>query len=74
MKIRAWRNKEKDSPLWKHAQLHHGEGDFEIDIKVLSQCFGKPSRTRITEAVMIEDLPQRRVELHQTVEGGEEVG
>ena len=56
--IRAWRNKEEDSPLWKHAQLHHGDGDFEMDIKVLSQCFGKPSRARITEAVMIEDLPE----------------
>ena len=52
-----WKEKDEESPLWKHAQLHHGGGDFEIDIDILSRCFGKPSRRRITEAVPIDQLP-----------------
>ena len=46
------------SPLWRHSQLYHGGGDFEVDFKVVSDCFGKPSKRMITESVMIEQLSE----------------
>ena len=35
---------------------HNGE-DYDIDIQVISRCYGKPSKRLITEAIMIEELP-----------------
>ena len=29
-----------------------------MDITILSECFGKPTRRMITEAVMIDDVPE----------------
>lgn len=52
-----WRRQEDRSPLWKHSLLYHDGQDFDIDIKVLSQCYGKPSKRMITEAVVIDELP-----------------
>ena len=54
--VADWRKKDDESPLWKHARLYHDGKEFEIDIKVIGRCFGKPTRRRITEAVMIEEL------------------
>ena len=55
--IEAWGNKDDKSPLWKHAMLYHNGGDFDIDIQVISKCYGKPSKRLITEAIMIDNLP-----------------
>ena len=54
--IRDWRNQKDFSPLWKHSLLYHNGEDFEVDIRVKSKDFGKPSRRLITEAVLIENL------------------
>ena len=48
-----------ESPLWRHSELYHGGGDFEVEVEVLKSCFGKPSRRMITESVMIEQLGDR---------------
>ena len=46
------------SPLWRHSQLYHGGGDYEVNFEVIGDCFGKPSKRMITEAVMIEQLDE----------------
>ena len=57
--MREWRDMKSESPLWRHSELYHGGGDFEVEVEVLKSCFGKPSRRMITEAVMIEQLGDR---------------
>ena len=54
--VRDWWNQEESSPLWRHAQLFHNGEEFDVGVEVLSECFGKPSRRMITEAVAIEEL------------------
>ena len=54
--ILAWEKREEKSPLWKHSQLFHDGNTFDMDIRLVSRCFGKPSRRLVTEAVMIEEL------------------
>ena len=36
--------------------MYHGGREFVVDFEVISECFGKPSKRMITEAVMIEQL------------------
>ena len=54
--IRDWVNRDEGSPLWRHAELYHNGQDFEVEFEVIDDCFGKPSRRMITEAVKIEQL------------------
>ena len=56
--IRNWEKKEEKSPLWRHSQLFHQGGYFEIEVKVNDKSFGKPSKRKITESVMIEQLDE----------------
>ena len=56
--LREWEAKSADSYLHKHSlQCHNGEV-FGIDVKILGQCYGKPTTRMITEAVKIEELPE----------------
>ena len=55
--IAKWEAKAEDSYLHKHAVQYHNGGTFNIDVKILAQCYGKPTTRMITEAVMIEELP-----------------
>lgn len=54
--VRDWWNQEESSPLWRHSELFHDGEEFDVGVEVLSECFGKPSRRMITEAVAIEEL------------------
>ena len=36
--------------------MYHDGETFDIDIKILAQCYGKPTRRMITESVMIDEL------------------
>ena len=36
---------------------YHNGGTYNINIKILAQCYGKPTTRMITEAVMIDELP-----------------
>ena len=49
-------NEKPGTPLFRHKELFHPDGEFSIDVKILSKCFGKPSRRMITEAVLIGEL------------------
>ena len=55
--IEKWEAQAEDSYLQKHALQYHNGGTFNIDVKILAQCYGKPTARMITEAVMIEELP-----------------
>ena len=37
---------------------HHNGGTFPIEMKILSRCFGKPTRRKITEAVLIHEMKE----------------
>ena len=54
----AWIAEEDDCPLQRHANLYHNGGPFEVSLRILAECFGKPSRRMITEAVLIDEIPR----------------
>ena len=47
-----------DCPLQRHANLYHGGGPFEVRLRVLARCYGRPTRRMITEAVLIDEVPE----------------
>ena len=51
-----WARGEASSFLKRHKDLYHPDEDFDVDVKILAKCYGKPSRRLITEAVMIDEL------------------
>ncbi len=53
-----WQNEAEDSPLHKHSLECHNGGLFDIDVKILAKCYGKPTTRLITEAIHIEELPE----------------
>ena len=56
--FREWGQKSEDSYLHKHGvQYHNGEA-FEVNVKIITQCYGKPTTRMIAEAVQIEELPE----------------
>ena len=54
---KQWLKKCEDSYLYKHSLEYHNGETFRINVKIGAQCFGKPTSRMITEAVMIEELP-----------------
>ena len=59
--IKAWEKEDDDEcPLQRHANLHHGGGHFVAEVRVLARCYGKPTRRMITEAVMIDEVPNEQ--------------
>ena len=53
-----WENESEDSVLHRHGNQCHDGGTFEVGVKVLASCYGKPTNRLITEAVTIEDIPE----------------
>ena len=43
-------------PLWRHAVEHHNRKDFEFEITIEAEYFGKPTKRMITEAVLIDGM------------------
>ena len=56
--FKEWDRKSDDSYLHKHSQQYHNGETFSVDVKVKTQCYGKPTTRMITEAVRIEELPE----------------
>ena len=52
-----WNNEAEKSHLHKHSIQLHNNGLFDVDVKILARCFGKPTTRLITEAIQIEELP-----------------
>ena len=55
--IESWEKGDDESPLQRHANIYHGGGNYVAELKVLAKCYGKPSKRLITEAVLIDELP-----------------
>ena len=56
--MRECNNGVDECPLRRHSMLFHDGRDFEFEVKILRNCFGKPSRRMITEAVYINELKE----------------
>ena len=54
--IDDWGKKMDRCPLWRHAVEHHNGKDFEFEITIEAECFGKPTKRMITEAVLIDGM------------------
>ena len=55
--IKAWEDEDDECPLQRHANLYHEGGHFDVKVRILAQCYGRPSRRMITEAVLIDEIP-----------------
>ena len=55
--MRCWSEKSEESCLHAHSEKCHDGGQFLIEIKLLKECYGKPTARMVSEAVLIEDLP-----------------
>ena len=54
--ILNWQQKDEESYLHKHSLDCDGGGIFDIDVKLMAKCFGRPTERMITESVKIEEL------------------
>ena len=57
--INKWSEEAEDSFLHAHSKEKHSGEPFRIDVKLLKQCYGKPTEKMISEAVLIQDLPSK---------------
>ena len=57
--ISKWSEEAEDSCLHAHSTEKHRGEQFRIDVKLLKQCYGKPTERMISEAVLIQDLPSK---------------
>ena len=53
-----WESGTEDSVLHEHSVKCHRGGDFEVSVKILASCYGKPTTRLITEAINIEEMPE----------------
>ena len=53
--VRDWNMGEQKCPMSRHRLLYHGGQPFDFDVEVLRNCYGKPSRRMISEAVLINE-------------------
>ena len=56
--FKEWEEKCADSYLLKHSVQYHNGETFGIDVKIKTQCYGRPTTRMITEPVRIEELPE----------------
>ena len=54
--FKQWADKSEESCLWKHAVEYHNGGTFEVDVRILTQSYGKPTTRMISKAVRIQEL------------------
>ena len=55
-----WGKKMDRCPLWRHSIEHHERKQFEFEIAIESECFGKPTKRMITEAILIDEMPNNK--------------
>ena len=42
--------------MWEHSREYHNGEVYEYEIKIISKCFGKPTKCMITEVVVIDEV------------------
>ena len=55
--VKNWEEGTDDSCLHTHAEKFHHGGQFQIDVRLLKECYGRPTSRMVSEAVLIQDLP-----------------
>ena len=53
-----WESRTEDSVLHKHSMECHGGEEFDVSVRLLASCYGKPTTRLITEAIHIEEVPE----------------
>ena len=53
---KSYIEKKDESVLFQHSKQYHENQEFQLDIKIISRCFGAPTTRLITEAVLINEL------------------
>ena len=53
----AWDNGFDECPLQRHSNLFHNGERFDVEVKVVAKCYGRPTRRMVTEAVLIGEIP-----------------
>ena len=48
----------KSCPMWEHSREYHNGEVYEYEMKIVSKCFGKPTKRMITEAVVIDEVDE----------------
>ena len=46
-----------ECPLQRHSNLFHNGERFDVEVKVVAKCYGRPTRRMVTEAVLIGEIP-----------------
>ena len=54
--FKDFEDKKEKTVLFEHSRLYHGSQNFDVEISILSRCFGEPTTRMITEAVLINEL------------------
>ena len=54
--FKDFEDKKEKTVLFEHSKLYHGSQNFDVEISILSKCFGEPTTRMITEAVLINEL------------------
>jgi len=54
--FKDWRDAVEGSVLFQHSNKYHGHQNFNVEVSILSRCFGEPTTRMITEAVLIDQL------------------
>ena len=54
--FKDFEDKKEKTVLFEHSKLYHGGQNFDVEITILSRCFGEPTTRMITEAVLINEL------------------
>ena len=55
--VKNWEEGTEDSCLHTPAEKFHHGGQFKIDVRLLKECYAKPTSRMVSEAVLIQDLP-----------------
>ena len=54
--ITAWNEGDDECPLQRHSNIYHNGNRFDVLLRIVAKCYGKPSRKLITEAVKIDGI------------------
>ena len=56
MDILTYGKAKREDRVWQHSSEHHKREEFPVELKIMSTCFGKPTRRLINEVVLIEEM------------------
>lgn len=58
--LEVWKAEDDKCPLQCHSNIYHNEQRYSFNMKIVANCYGKPSNQMIREAVWIGEIPYGR--------------